>query len=77
MIIKKKSPFSGIVHEMDLPITQAQVDAWQAGEYAQVAFSNLTARQREFIMTGITEQEWNDTFPEEDEEDEEDLFDAE
>ncbi len=36
---------------------------WQiSGQFAQVAFNNLTADEREFIMTGITPTEWEEIF---------------
>ncbi|TXG75964.1 hypothetical protein E6Q11_05775 [Candidatus Dojkabacteria bacterium] len=62
MIVVRRSIVSDMVHEMDLPITQEQIAAWEAGTLVQYAFPHLTASQREFIMTGITEQEWNDMF---------------
>ena len=63
MKLTKKSPFTGIVHSMEIPITQKQLDNYESGnKLIQVAFPNLTAEQREFIMTGITPREWNKTF---------------
>ena len=62
MIVQRKSPFSGKVNVMDLPITYEQVQKWQGGELIQNAFPNLNAGQREFIMTGITPEEWEETF---------------
>lgn len=64
MIIKRKSPFSGKTNEMDLPITYEQVQLWQGGELIQNAMPNLTPDQREFLMTGITPAEWEETFSE-------------
>ncbi len=64
MIVTRRSPFTGVVHQMDLPITQEQVDAWQSGTLIQHAFPDLTADQREFLLTGITPDEWADTFGE-------------
>lgn len=38
---------------------------WQMQrEFIQNAFSAFTPAEREFIMTGITESEWNETFSE-------------
>lgn len=54
MEITMTSAVSGKTRTLDLPVTQEQIDAWKAGEYIQVAMSNLTADQREFMMTGIT-----------------------
>lgn len=66
MRIKRKSPFSGKVHEMDLPVTDEQLTRWAAGELAQRVWPNLSPGQREFIMTGITPEEWDETFKEPD-----------
>lgn len=71
MEVTRQSAASGITRTLDLPITQEQIDAWQAGEYIQVAFANLDADQREFMMTGIVQSEWDELFKEEDEEPEE------
>lgn len=62
MIIERVSPFSGDKHEMDIPVTEEQLLAWQRGELIQNAMPNLTADQREFIMTGITPSEWDEAF---------------
>lgn len=64
MKIVRTSPFSGEVNEMELPITKEQLRRWQDGELIQRVFPNLTADQREFIMTGITPEEWRDSFGE-------------
>lgn len=65
MIVTRKSPFTGIVHKMDLPITPEQVNAYVCGALLQDAFPNLTAGQREFYKTGITDEEWDAAFGEE------------
>ena len=67
MLIERKSPFSGRVNVMDIPVTMAQIEAWQRGMLIQRAMPNLTDGQREFLMTGITESEWDSMFAEEDE----------
>jgi hypothetical protein len=36
----------------------------------QVAFPNMNAEDREFLMTGITPAEWNEMFPKVESEDE-------
>ena len=64
MIIEKESPFSGNVNRMDIPVTLAQIEAWKGGELIQDAMPNLTADEREFLMTGITPEEWENTFGE-------------
>jgi len=63
MQITKRSTFTGKTHTMDLPITEQQIAAYRAGALIQRAFPNLTNMQREFLMTGVTEEEWNKVFP--------------
>lgn len=62
MIIKRKSPFSGKENTQEIAVTQEQLDAWQAGTIIQDAMPTLTADEREFIKTGITATEWEETF---------------
>lgn len=64
MIIERESPFSGNANRMDIPVTLAQIEAWKGGELIQDAMPNLTADEREFLMTGITPEEWENTFGE-------------
>lgn len=48
---------------MDIPVTQDQLDRYNNGSKSiQNAMPRLTPDQREFIMTGITPEEWNNTF---------------
>ena len=49
---------------MSIQVTQAQIDAWQGGELIQNAMPNVSADEREFIKTGITPEEWEETFGE-------------
>lgn len=62
MIIRKRSQLTGIVHEIDLPITQEQLDRWHAGELIQRVFPQLTPEQREFMLSGATKEEWDAAF---------------
>ena len=63
MLVERVSPISG-TNVMDLPITQAQLDAYANGAMIQDAFPNLTPDQREFIKTGYTAEEWEQIFSE-------------
>jgi hypothetical protein len=62
MHIIRKSPFTGEENSMDLDVTWAQLYAWKAGGLIQDVFPNLTADEREFIMTGITPADWARAF---------------
>lgn len=64
MLIKKVSLLSGKVNQMDLPITQEQIDMWEGMNWTiQKAFPQLDADQREFLLSGATPEEWLDAFP--------------
>lgn len=65
MKVTMTSPFTGITHTQEIPVTEAQFNAWKGGELIQNAMPNLTAGQREFIKTGITDEEWDATFKDE------------
>lgn len=66
MNVTRKSKLTGVEHTMDLPITLRQYNDWMTGKMAQDAFPNLNADQREFIISGITPEEWKKAFgPEE------------
>ena len=63
MKITRTSPLTGTSNTIDLPVTQDQINRYARREDSvQNIFKNLTPGQREFIMTGITEKEWDKTF---------------
>ena len=62
MLVTKQSPISGTMNSMELPVTEAQLETHQNGEYAQNVFPTLSAEEREFLISGITPKEWNDLF---------------
>ena len=65
MLIERTSMISGKTNSMELPITNTQLDRWTGGELIQDVFPDLEIDQREFLMTGITPEEWTRTFGEE------------
>ena len=64
MIIIRESPFSGKVHQWDLPVTEEELSSWCEGTLVQDAFPWLSPEQREFIKTGIIPDEWPTTTEE-------------
>jgi 7,8-dihydro-6-hydroxymethylpterin-pyrophosphokinase len=64
MQIQRTSMMTNVTRTLDLDITEEQVSAYMNGALIQNAFPNLTASEREFILTGITAEEW-DTMSEE------------
>ena len=65
MFITRTSLFSNKTRTLDIPVTQEQLNSWNSGVLIQHAMSNLTEDQREFIMTGITSEEWDEMFQKE------------
>lgn len=59
MIIRRVSVISGVVHEMDLPIQYGDLERWKRGALVQDAFPYLTPQQREFLLSGTTQEEWD------------------
>ena len=48
MLITKQSPISGKMNSMELPITEAQLEAHRNGELVQNVFPTLSVEEREF-----------------------------
>ena len=63
MLITKESALSGKLVTKDIMVTQEQIDAWKAGMLIQDAMPSVSADDREFLMTGVTPEEWNGVFP--------------
>lgn len=65
MKISRKSPLTGIITTIDLPITSEQIRKYESGEMIQNAFPNLSPSEREFYKTGYTDDDWKALFGEE------------
>ena len=70
MKVTKASQLSGIEHTLNLNITSEELmrveNRFYTKELIQNIVPQLTMGEREFLMTGITEEEWNRTFGEDD-----------
>lgn len=54
-------------HMHELTVDAEGLAAWELGTHIQVALPNLTAGQRELLITGIPEAMWDDMFKDEEE----------
>lgn len=72
--VTKKSIISGKTNTMELDITQEDLDRYEqvSGLLVQAVFPKLSSSEREFLISGITPTEWNDTFGEEENDDDHD-----
>ena len=67
MLITRISPWSGKSNTRDLPVTPQQMERFVRREaLIQDIFPNLNVGDREFILTGYTEQDWDEMFSEND-----------
>ena len=59
--VTRQSIITRKMNTMELPISQEHLDIYDTvGDIlVQDAFPNLNAEQREFLISGITPQEWN------------------
>lgn len=66
MKITRTSAISGVTRTREIDVTQAELDDYLGGELIQRAMPNVSADDREFIMTGITSEEWEALVPNDD-----------
>jgi hypothetical protein len=58
MLIKRKSPISGLTRKLDISISQEDYDRWVKGEKLQNVCPDLTPEEREYIISGVHANEW-------------------
>ncbi len=62
MLVTMTSMLSGKTTTRDIDVEPEQIQAWQNGMLIQDAMPELSAPDREFIMSGITQEEWDGIF---------------
>jgi hypothetical protein len=67
LTVTATSPISMIERTKTFPVKEYQYNWWLSGVLIQDAFQHLSIEDREFILTGITAEEWDATFKDEDE----------
>lgn len=60
MKITRTSIYSGKTRTKEINVTEKQVKEWEDGLLIQMAMPGLTPDDREFIMSGVTPEEWED-----------------
>lgn len=62
VLVTNKSMLSGKINTISIPLDHTTFErsliAWRAGVLIQDAFPTLTDDQREFLVSGITYNEW-------------------
>jgi len=63
MLIKRKSVISGVERLRDIPVNPEDYVLWQTGSgNIQELMPYLNDSDREFILSGITDDEWDRAF---------------
>lgn len=62
MQVTRISSLTGKQHTREIDVTPAQLAAWMNGQLIQVAMPDLSTDDREFIKLGITPEEWEAAF---------------
>lgn len=64
MKIERTSTLTNQFHSREIDVTDEQLNRWRAGEMIQRVMPHLSLSDREFIMTGVTDEEWDEHFKE-------------
>lgn len=67
MRVTKQSMLTGVIHTREIDVTEEQVAAWKKGAVIQDAMPHLTPEDREFMLSGATQEEWDAAYSIEDE----------
>ena len=62
MLLARKSILSGKVRTIEIPVTLEQLKAYEEGATLEQAFPKLNLTHREFISTGLTRNEYIESF---------------
>ena len=62
MIVQRRSIISGKINTMNIDCTEEQLIRHKMGELVQDVFPNLSVEEREFLISGVTPEEWNNAF---------------
>jgi hypothetical protein len=57
--VTRKSALTGITRTRDIDCTPEQLARWQQGELIQNVMPHLSAADREFLISGTSDEEWS------------------
>lgn len=60
MLITRTSCISNKTRTLDIQITAEQLKEWRKGRPLDIVCPDLSPSEREFIITGITDAEWDE-----------------
>ena len=62
MKVRRRSPWTGKIHTMELSITLEKFNEWKGGGAMENVMPDLNDSQREFVKNGFTPSDWRDIF---------------
>ncbi len=63
MLVARVSPLTGVTNTIEIPINEGQYIAWFIGTTSvQQSFPWLSEDHCEFLMTGLTPEDWANIF---------------
>lgn len=63
MLVTKISPLTGKLNTLEIPISEEQYHSWLISAMPiQQTFPWLSEDHREFLMTGLTHEDWANIF---------------
>lgn len=62
MLVTKTSMLTGKTTTRSLPITMQQLRDFYSGKLIQDVFPDLSPEDREWLRSGITEEEWKEMY---------------
>ena len=62
MEITRTSMITGATHTREVNCTPEQIALWESGTKIQDAMPDVPAPLREYVKSGITPEEWRQTF---------------
>jgi len=65
MIVRRRNIFTKKVRELDLDVTEEQIDRWMSGELIQNVMPQLSRDECEFLISGFLPHEWDELMSEE------------
>lgn len=65
MLVTRTSQSTGVTRSRDLPVTPEQLAAYESGkDLVQNIFPHLSDSDREFLISGMTDEEYDELFAE-------------
>ncbi|HEX6938835.1 MAG TPA: hypothetical protein VF158_05445, partial [Longimicrobiales bacterium] len=63
MRVPRRSILTGAFHLRDVPVTRDELRRHERGELAQSIWPHLSPEDREFMVNGVTPEEWAALLP--------------